>query len=228
MQIIEFSSTGRYLRSYRLSQNPTDLVVSSTHAYVSVFSPMATVLEVPLESPEEQHPILTDEFTVYLSAHMEVDTRMGLARCFLALSGSRLLVANSGLSLVAVVDLADEGRAVSIIDPRSTLIDEHWEHNAREFHPNVPRPIRGRVQTSMFNSVSAWSDTGVLLEIRTGSRETFRSIAAVFDLTSGAETGPRITAPDGSYTNFRFIEEDKIGWINWAEASVDLFPWSEH
>ncbi|MFC1539994.1 6-bladed beta-propeller [Gemmatimonadota bacterium] len=226
MQIIEFRTTGQYLRSYRLNQNPMDLVVSPTHAYVSLFSPTSTVLEVPLSRPDAQRPILTNEFTDYLSSLMETEARMSMGRCFLALTSEKLIVANSGISLVAIVDLEDEQRAVSIIDPTSTLIDEQWDHNAREFHPNTPRPIRGKVQSSMFNSVSAWSDTEVLLEIRTGSRETFRSIAAVFDMTTGFEVGPRITGPGSSYSNFKFIREDRIGWINSEEASIDIFDWN--
>ncbi|MFC1529117.1 6-bladed beta-propeller [Gemmatimonadota bacterium] len=226
MQIVEFNTAGVYQRSYRLNQNPMDLAVSPTHAYVSLFSPTATVLEVPLSRPDAQRPILTDEFTDYLSSLMETEARMSMGRCFLALAGDKLIVANSAISLVAIVDLVDEQRTVSIFDPKSALIDEHWDYNAREFHPNTPRPIRGKVQTSMFNSVSAWSDNGVLLEIRTGSRETFRSIAAVFDMTTGFEVGPRITGPGRSYSNFKFIREDRIGWINSEEASVDIFNWS--
>jgi len=226
MQIIEFNTTGEYLRSYRLSQNPMDLAVSPTHAYVSVFSPNTTVLEVPLSRPETQRPILTNEFTDYLRSLMETEARMSMGRCFLSISNDKLIVANSGVSLVAIVDLMDEQRAVNIVDPKSTLIDEHWDHNAREFHPDTPRPIRGKVQTSMYNSVSAWSDNEVLLEIRTGSRETFRSIAAIFDLTTGIEVGPRIIASTGRYNNFRFVGDKRIGWINGENASVDIFDWS--
>ncbi len=223
MRIVEFNSAGQFQRNISLIQNPMDLAISQTHAYVSVFSSTTLVLEVPLDDPDSQRSILT-----YEQAESFILERIGSpfrspARCFLALSGGYLVVANSDISLLAIIDIKSESREFTIIDPQSTLIDEHWEHSADVFHSNIPKPIRGKVPVSMYNSVTEWGENEVLLEIRTGSRETFRSVASVFSILDGSEIGPRITATDGKYADLRLLRENIIGWIHVQDATIEIF-----
>lgn len=216
-RIEEFSSTGQYLRTIKLMNQPrSGMVVFQGDLYVGVQSQECLIVKVPLANPEENSPFLTFQHPQF--AEMDRLDRFRKGSVELAAGETGLIVAFPGLGSFMVVPADTDPNQCKLIDPQGEIIEREWDRFDELF-----KRMEGRVGLQMFNRIDEWTPGQILLEVRTGFAETFHAIGIIVDAISGEDLGIRFKPEDQQHGRLCLLNDNKLAWINWGNSTVSVF-----
>ncbi len=216
-RIQEFSTTGGLIRVIRLEAQPRGgLVAHEGYLYAGVQSQEVLILRLSLDDPDRVAPFLTFKHPEF--AGWSPMDRFRKGSIVMGSSPKGLLVAFPALGKFCVIPWDSDADAAPLIAPECDLLEIEWKR--------INEPVErtgGATGAQMFNTISPWSEGSVLLELRTGTAQTFRAIAIVVDAKTGRELGPRISPAQPRHGGLRLLGGDLIAWNSFGESTVSLF-----
>ncbi len=223
-RIEEFSTDGRYLRSIKLkSPHMGGLAVHNENIFVGAITENTLIYKIPLSDNAEQIPFLT--FDHPQLSHIYRQNSFPMMGMELGVSPQGLLVAFPSLGSYMVIPWDEDPNQTAIIEPVCDLLTEEWKSH-EERRENALR--RGVISVpQMFSDIMEWSDSQLLLGIRTGQAATFKLIVIIIDSVTGEEVQPRIVTEDTGYgpdyVKVVLLHDEYLALLNIQKATVDIF-----